>query len=73
MFHHVIKLVNKQDFETYKSEFQITIKNKITEAIKKFNETITLKLQSNKDEIIQSLKEWDFIFIVTEMCQYAWK
>ena len=71
MFHHVIKLVNKEDFETHKSEFQITIKNKITEAIKKFNETITLKLQSNKDEIIQSLKEWGFI--VTEMCQYAWK
>ena len=49
-------MVNKQDFENYKAEPQITIGNKITEAINKLNEAITVKLENNKDEIIQSLK-----------------
>ena len=48
--------MNKQDFENYKAELQITIENKITEAINKFNEVITVKLENNKDEIIQSLE-----------------
>ena len=49
-------MVNNQDFENYKAELQITIGNKITEGIKKLNEGITVKLENNKDEIIQSLK-----------------
>ena len=49
-------MVNKQDFENYKAELQITIGNKITEAINKLNDTITVKLENNKDEVIQSLK-----------------
>ena len=49
-------MVNKQDFENYKAELQITIGNKITEAINKLNEAIPVKLENNKDEIIQSLK-----------------
>ena len=49
-------MANKQDFENYKAELQITIGNKITEAINKFNEAITVKLENNKDEFIQSLK-----------------
>ena len=48
-------MVNKQDFQNYKAELQITIGNKITEAINKLNEGITVKLENNKDEIIQSL------------------
>ena len=48
--------MNKQNFENYKAELQITIGNKITEAINKLNEAITVKLENNKDEIIQSLK-----------------
>ena len=51
--------MNKQDFGNYKAELQITIGNKITNAINKLNETITVKLQNNKDEIIQSLKNED--------------
>ena len=34
----------------------ITIGNKITEAINELNEAITVKLENNKDEVIQSLK-----------------
>ena len=49
-------MVSKQDFEIYKAELQITVGNKITEAIYKLHEAITLKLEINKDEIIQSLK-----------------
>ena len=49
-------MVSKQDFEIYKVELQITMGNKITEAIYKLHEAITLKLEINKDEIIQSLK-----------------
>ena len=49
-------MVNKQDFENYKAKLQITIGNKITEAINKLNEAITVTLENNKDEIIQSLK-----------------
>ena len=49
-------MVNKQDFENYKAELQIIIGNKITETINKLNEAITVKLENNKDEIIQSLK-----------------
>ena len=48
--------MNNQDFENYKVELQITIGNEITKAIKKLNETIIVKLENNKDEIIQSLK-----------------
>ena len=48
--------VNNQDFENYKAELQITIGNRITKAINKLNETIIVKLENNKDEIIQSLK-----------------
>ena len=51
--------MNKQDFGNYKAELQITIGNKITNAINKLNEAITVKLQNNKDEIIQSLKNED--------------
>ena len=51
--------MNKQDFGNYKAELQITIGNKITKAINKLNEAITVKLQNNKDEIIQSLKNED--------------
>ena len=50
-------MVNKQDFENYKAELQITVGNKITEAINKLNEAINVKLENNKDEIIQSLKD----------------
>ena len=46
----------KQDFENYESELQTTIENKITEAINRLNEEITVKLENNKVEIIQSLK-----------------
>ena len=49
-------MVNKQDFKNYKAELQITIGNKTTEAINKLNEAITVKLENNKDEIIQSLR-----------------
>ena len=49
-------MVNNQDFENYKAELQITIGNEITKAINKLNETIIVKLENNKDEIIQSLK-----------------
>ena len=49
-------MVNKQDFGNYKAELQIKIGNKITEAINKHNKVITAKLENNKDEIIQSLK-----------------
>ena len=51
-------MVNNQDLENYGAELQITIGNKITEAIKKLNKGITVKLEKNKDEIIhaQSLK-----------------
>ena len=48
--------MNNQDFENYKAELQITIGNEITKAINKLNETIIVKLENNKDEIIQSLK-----------------
>ena len=48
--------VNNQDFENYKAELQITIGNRITKAINKLNETIIVKLENNKDKIIQSLK-----------------
>ena len=48
--------MNKQDFENYKAELQITIGNKIIEGINKLNEAITVKLENNTDEIIQSLK-----------------
>ena len=48
--------MNKQDFENYRVELQIAIGNKITEVINKPNEGITVKLENNKDEIIQSLK-----------------
>ena len=51
--------MNKQDFGNYKAELQITIGNKITNAINKLNEAVTVKLQNNKDEIIQSLKNED--------------
>ena len=50
------KMVNKQDFENYTADFQITIGNKIAEAINTLNEAITVKLENNKDEIIQSLQ-----------------
>ena len=49
-------MVNKYDFENYKAELQITIGNKITEAINKLNKAITVILENNNDEIIQSLK-----------------
>ena len=39
-------MVNKQDFEKYKAELQITIGNKITSAINKLNEAIIGKLES---------------------------
>ena len=48
--------MSKEDFEIYKAESQITMGNKITEAIYKLHEAITLKSEINKDEIIQSLK-----------------
>ena len=49
-------MVNKEDFENYKAELQITIGNKISEAINKLNGANTVKLENNKDEIIQSLR-----------------
>ena len=49
-------MVNEQYFESYKPELQITIGNKITGAINKPNEVITVKLENKKDEIIQSFK-----------------
>ena len=48
--------MNKQDFENYKAELQITIGNQITDAINKLNKGITAKLENSKDQIIQSLK-----------------
>ena len=47
--------MKKQDFQNYVAELQITIGNKITEAINKLNKAITVKLENNKDEINQSL------------------
>ena len=47
--------MKKQDFQNYVAELQITIGNRITEAINKLNETITVKLENIKDEINQSL------------------
>ena len=49
-------MVNKEDFENYKAELQITIGNKISEAINKLNGANSVKLENNKDEIIQSLR-----------------
>ena len=49
-------MVNKQDFENYEAELQITIGNKITKTTNRLNEVITVKLENNKDEFIQSLK-----------------
>ena len=49
-------MVNKQDFENYKAELQITIGNKITKTINKLSAGIIVKLENNEDEIIQSLK-----------------
>ena len=50
-----IKSANKQDFENYKAELQITIGNKITETINKANEAVAITFENN-DEIIHSLK-----------------
>ena len=47
--------MKKQDFQNYVAELQITIGNRITEAINKLNETITVKLENIKDEINKSL------------------
>ena len=47
--------MKKQDFQNYVAELQITIGNRITEAINKLNETSTVKLENIKDEINQSL------------------
>ena len=47
--------MKKQDFQNYVAELQITIGNRITEAINKLSETITVKLENIKDEINQSL------------------
>ena len=44
-------MVNKQDFENYKAELQITIGNKITDAINKLNQAITVKLRADYMEI----------------------
>ena len=49
-------MVNKQDLKNYKAELQITIANKISEAINKLSGAIIVKLENNKDEIIQSLR-----------------
>ena len=49
-------MVNKKVFENFKAKLQITIGIKTTEAINKLNEAITVKLENNKDKIIQSLK-----------------
>ena len=49
-------MVNKNVFENFKAKLQITIGIKTTEAINKLNEAITVKLENNKDKIIQSLK-----------------
>ena len=48
--------MKKQDFENYIAESQITIGNKITEVINKLNKAITVKLENNKGETIQCLK-----------------
>ena len=48
--------ITRRTYKNYKAELQITIGNKITEAINKLNAAITVKLENNKDEIIQSLK-----------------
>ena len=45
-----------QDFENYRAKLEIAIQNKVTEAINKLIDAMTIKLESNKDEIIQSLK-----------------
>ena len=42
-------MANKQDFQNYKEQLQITIGNKITETINELIETIILKLQNNID------------------------
>ena len=57
-------MVNKQDFENSKAELQIATGNKITEAINRLNEAISVKLENDKDEIIQILRNE-----VTEPCQ----
>ena len=49
-------MVNKQEIKNYKAQLQITIGNKITKAINKLNVGITVKLENNKDQIIQSLR-----------------
>ena len=49
-------MVNKQDFENYEAELQIAIGNKITKTTNRLSEVITVKLENNKDEFIQSLK-----------------
>ena len=49
-------MVNKKVFENFKAKLQITIRIKTTEAVNKLNEAITVKLENNKDKIIQSLK-----------------
>ena len=48
--------ITRRTYKNYKAELQITIGNKITEAINKLNAAITVKLENNKDEIIRSLK-----------------
>ena len=49
-------MVNKKVFENFKAKLQSTIGIKTTEAINKLSEAITVKLENNKDKIIQSLK-----------------
>ena len=49
-------MVNKLYFENHKIELQVRIGSKISEAINKLNEKMSVKLENNKYEIIQSLK-----------------
>ena len=55
LFYRVIKMVNKQEFENYKAELEMLVGIKITKAIAKFNESISVTSENNEVDIIQRL------------------
>ena len=48
-------MVNKQEFENYKAELEMLVGIKITKAIAKFNESISVTSENNEVDIIQRL------------------
>ena len=48
-------MVTKQEFENYKAELEMLVGIKITKAIAKFNESISVTSENNEVDIIQRL------------------